>query len=83
MDTYGKIALVVFLFAFLAVAYGYRYMANHAPKWAVLVTAVIIFVLSFIEVEHTREMAGVVALMRITSLFGITYGIGVLRKKHN
>ena len=84
MDTYGKIALVVFLMAFFAVAYGYRYMANRLPKWAVLATATIIFALSFtIEVGHSREMAGVSALLRITSLFGITYGISVIRKKRN
>ncbi len=82
MDTYGKIALVVFLIAFFAVAYGYRYMSNRAPKWAVLATATVIFALSFtVEVGHSREMAGVAALLRITSLFGITYGISVIRRK--
>ena len=84
MDTYGKIALVVFLLAFFAIAYGYKFMANRAPKWAVLVTATVIFALTFtIEVGHSREMAGVAALLRITSLFGITYGISVIRKKHS
>jgi hypothetical protein len=82
MDSYGKIALIVILITFFAAAFTLRFMASHTPKWTVLITALVIFALSFsIDAGHSRELAGVVGLLRIVGLFGITFGISVLRKK--
>lgn len=82
MDFYGKIALILILIAFIAAAFTLRFLASHTPKWTVLITALVIFALSFsINAGHSRELAGVIGLLRIVGLFGITYGISVLRKK--
>lgn len=82
MDFYGKITLVLILIAFIAAAFALRFLAGHAPKWTVLITALVIFALSFsINAGHSRELAGIIGLLRIVGLFGITYGISVLCKK--
>lgn len=82
MDSYGKLALIIILVVFFAAAFTLRFMASRTPKWTVLVTALVIFALSFsIDAGHSRELAGVVGLLRIVGLFGITYGISVIRKK--
>lgn len=82
MDSYGKIALVVVLVAFFGGAYGLRFLANHTPRWTVLATALVLLALSAgIDPKHSRELAGLVDVLRVLSLFGITYGISVFRKK--
>jgi hypothetical protein len=82
MDAYGKNALALILIVFFAAAFGLRFMANHTPRWTVFATALVVLALSFcINSGHSRELAGVVGLLRIIGLFGITYGITVLRKK--
>jgi len=82
MDTYGKIALVVVLVVFLGGAYGLRYLASHTPRWTVLFTGLVLFVVSIcINPGSSRELAGITGVMRLLSLFGITYGICVIRKK--
>jgi predicted permease len=82
MDTYGIIALVVLLIAFFAAAFALKVLGNRAPRWSVLVVALVIFAFSFsINVGHSRELIGVVGFLRILGLFGITYGISVFRKK--
>jgi hypothetical protein len=82
MDTYGKIVLIPIVITFFAAAFALRYLANHTPKWTVLVTALVLFALSFcIDIGHSRELSGVVGLLRILGLFGITYGVSLLRNK--
>jgi hypothetical protein len=82
MDAYGKVALVVIICFFIAAGFAMRYLAKSTPRWTVLAISLAIYALSFtFNPGRSRELVGLVGILRMVGLVGTIYGITVFRKK--
>lgn len=82
MDAYGKVALVIIICLFIAAGFVIRHLAKHGPRWSVLAACLAIYALSFtFDPGHSRELVGLVGVLRMVGVVGSLYGIAVFRKK--
>jgi len=82
MDSYGVVALVVFISLCFLMAALLSFLAKRTPKWTVLVICVLLYAVSFtFSPGHSRELVGLVGFLRFMGIFGIIYGITIIRKK--
>ena len=59
-----------------------RYLAKQAPRWTVLVVSLAIYVFSYtLDPGRSRELVGLVGVLRMVGVIGALYGIAVFRQK--